>query len=79
MRCEAMCAFSGCWCFFCNVFERMDCWYLPGLPRKTEEYKTPLRAASVAARASGGDDHSRLGHHLPMEQSEKNKRCNIKL
>lgn len=38
--------------------------YLPGLPRKTEEYRTPL-LVSPATRASGGDDHSRLGHHLP--------------
>lgn len=39
---------------------------LPGLPRKTDEYRTPLRAASLATRASDADDHSRLGHHLPV-------------
>lgn len=34
---------------------------LPGLPRKTEEYK---RLVASAFRASGGDDHS-LRHHRP--------------
>lgn len=41
--------------------------YSPGLPRKTEEYRTPLRAASDAALASAGEDHSRLGHHFPIK------------
>lgn len=46
---------------------------LPGLPKKTEEYKTPLRAASfAAARASDEDDQSLRGHHLP-EIIEKKK------
>lgn len=47
----------------------------PGLPRKTEEYKTPLLAASLAARASGGDDHSLRGHHLPMASGSWSMVC----
>jgi len=47
---------------------------LPGLPRKTEEYRTPLRAASLAAaRASVGEDHSLLGHHLPAIKENSTK------
>lgn len=50
---------------------------LPGLPKKTEEYKTPLRAASfAAARASDEDDQSLRGHHLP-EIIEKKKKIGL--
>lgn len=38
---------------------------LPGLPRKTEEYKTPRRASLAARCASGGELHSLREHHLP--------------
>ena len=46
--------------------------YSPGLPRKTDEYKTPLRASfAAAARASAGEGHSlRVVHHLPAETND---------
>lgn len=44
--------------------------HLPGLPRKTEEYKTRLDGS--LARVSGGDDHS-LRHHRPVKKEEKKK------
>lgn len=53
-------------------FYKIKEWNLPGLPKKTEEYKTPLRAASLAAaRASDGEDQSLRGHHLPVEKKLK--------
>lgn len=41
--------------------------HLPGLPRKTEEYKTRLDGS--LARVSGGDDHS-LRHHRPVKEKK---------
>lgn len=43
---------------------------LPGLPRKTEEYK---RLVASAFRASGGDDHS-LRHHRPIKEKQIKKK-----
>lgn len=40
--------------------------YLPGLPKKTDEYRTPLRASERLSAA----DHSRLGHHLPAQKQQ---------
>jgi len=46
--------------------------YSPGLPRKTDEYKTPLRASfAAAARASAGEGHSlRVVHHFPAQTND---------
>lgn len=44
------------------------CFYLPGLPRKTEEYNR-LEASAFLVSAAG-DDHS-LRHHRPEKPKEK--------
>lgn len=54
--------------FFFILLLRNKIQHLPGLPRKTEEYKTRLDGS--LARESGGDDHS-LRHHRPERSTEK--------
>ena len=52
--------------------------YSPGLPRKTDEYKTPLRASFAAAtRASAGEGHSRrVVHHFPAQTNDRYQQLN---
>ena len=42
--------------------------YSPGLPKNTDEYRTPLRAASFTTLGSPGEGHSLPRHHLPAKK-----------
>lgn len=48
--------------------------YSPGLPKNTDEYRTPLLAASLTTLGSFGDGHSLVLHHLPVTKRKKHLR-----